>query len=161
MAEGDVQTDIQSPVLTFTEESITEIWHDAIPLMVANHNEVGGLPAKHFDPSLSSFQKIEAAGFLRTYAARLGEDLIGYAVFAVLPHITYPSLVMATAHVVYVMPKHRGRRAIRFLRWVKDQLKADGADYWGLQNPVSHDWAGTLRMLGLAPMETFYVGRLE
>jgi hypothetical protein len=146
---------------TFTEELVTDIWHDAIPLMCANHAEVGGLPQEHFDPALSIYQGIEAGGALKTYAARIDGKLFGYAVFALTPHPHYPTLKIATADVVYVVPEHRGRRSIRFLLWVKRQLKAAGAHFWGLQNPVSNDWSSTLRMLGLAPIETFYIGDLR
>lgn len=146
--------------ITFQAEPVSQMWYDAIPLMVANHRETGGLPAEYFSPSLSMFQRIEVAGCLRVFTARLDGALIGYGVFALSPHPTYPELTFATAHVVYVDPAHRGRRSIRFLLWMRAELKAEGADYWGLQNSTKHDWSGTLRMLGLEPMETFYVGKL-
>lgn len=156
----DPLASVFTDTLTFQAEQVGDLWYEAIPLMVANHDEVGGMPREHFSPSLSMFQRIEAAGCLRVYSARLDGNLIGYGVFALGPHPTYPDLNFATAHVVYVDPQHRGRRSLRFLRWMKAELKHEGADYWGLQNHVNHDWSGTLRMLGLEPMETFYLGKL-
>lgn len=164
MEEGasthDVLASVFADTCSFQAEPLADMWYDAIPLMVANHNEVGGLPAQHFSPSLSMFQSIEAVGMLKVYTARLDGNLIGYGVFALAPHPTYPDIKMATAHVVYFDPPHRGRRSLRFLRWMKAQLKDAGADYWGLQNHEKHNWDHTLRHLGLEPMETFYVGKL-
>jgi hypothetical protein len=137
------------------------MWQEAIPLMVDNHAETGALPQEKFNPSLTIFQQVEAAGALQTYTMRLIGALVGYAAFVITPHPTYSNEIVATSHVVYVTPAHRGRRSIRFLLWIKAQLAALGANYWGLQCPTGHDWTRTLAWLGLRPVETVYMGELK
>ena len=46
---------------------------------------------------------------------------------------------MATCHVAYVVPFHRGRVGIRFIQWVDQQLMIEGATSITRQSTVHRD----------------------
>jgi hypothetical protein len=144
IADGAVDTGV-----VFAREGIAGAWSEAWQLIQQNHAETGHLPGSAFGPRLERFVQLEQAGCLRTCTMRLGAgELVGYAVFVVTEHLDYPGALWATAHVLYVTPEHRGRRAIRFLQWQDATLKQEGIAFIVRQVNPKRDHSRTLERLG-------------
>lgn len=103
---------------------------------------------------------LEDAGILRLFTIR-ATHLVGYSVFAVLPHPNYPRVVCATQDVTYVVPAHRGIRAVKFMQWCDRQLESEGVHIIVRQVDDRVDYSRTLERLGYQPKERSFLRRLN
>lgn len=150
----------RSGLATFQSETITEAWPDAEPLAVAAHDEVGEFQAEPFTPNMPLFLTMERAGLIRCYTMRQVCNLIGFGLFALLPHPYHPAMIVASSYVFYVTPAHRGRQAIRFMDWCDFMLGLDGASAVVRTVRRGLDYSRTLFRLGYHESETQYVRAL-
>lgn len=153
-------TRVLRPDLAFAIESLSTAWDEAVPLMHANHAEVGGLEGRTFAPKRHLFENVEKAGHLRVYTMRLLGKLIGYGLFMVAESMNYADSVIGISHTVYVTPEHRGRRAIQFMLWQDKQLERDGVNDFMRQSPAKHENGRTYEHMGYHPVETVFVKSL-
>lgn len=146
--------------MQFQRERIVDAWSEMTPLIRANHAETGVLDEREFAPDFDRYQHLEASGIARLFTIRDGMKLVGYAVFLVVPHLHYPDLQWALQDVLFVLPEHRGPRAIRFIRWTDEELKADGAHIVYRHVSKGRDYSRTLERLGYTAAETSFIRRL-
>jgi len=149
------------PRVTFQRERIADAWDEALPLMLANHDETGALPGCDFAPDREKFEKIDELGMIRAFTARINGVLVGYAVFIVSPHLHYRDLVWGVQDVVFVLPAHRGRAAIRFLRWQDEELAGEGVDLVYRHVEIKHDYSRTLLRMDYHAEEQRFVRDLR
>jgi len=136
------------PRTTFQRESVAAVWDEALPLMLVNHAETGALAGCEFDPDREKFEKLDELGMIRVFTARIDGGLVGYAAFIIGPHLHYRDTVWAIQDVVFLVPAHRGRAAIRFLRWQDDELACAGVDLVYRHVTVRNAWGRTLIRMG-------------
>jgi L-amino acid N-acyltransferase YncA len=146
-------------VVDFALEPVTEVWDEAVSLTQANHGETGVLDEGPFDPQAESYVNLDTTGLLRLFTMRDEGVLVGYQVFIVSPHLHYPSMLWASQDVVYVAPRCRGRAAVRFMRWVDEQLKNEGAHVILRHVSRKLDFHRTLERMGYYEQEVAYVRR--
>lgn len=155
---SDESTRVIAPSnVTFHAEPISSAWDEAQGLILANFTEVGGLDPKKFAPKREQFERMDALGFMRCFTMRKLGRLVGYAIFVVMPTLNYPEITMATSHVVYVSPEHRGRAAVRFIVWTDAMLEREGAHVIARQSPVKHDQGRTYLRMGYRQIEMTYI----
>jgi hypothetical protein len=133
-----VDVEAGKQTVTYQAEPIAQCWDEALPLMRDNYEETGFFLGE-FKPDFDKFKRMEDAGFVRIFTARNLGKLIGYQVFFVMFGLNCPKALMATCHVAYVVPFHRGRVGIRFLHWVDQQLMIEGATSITRQSTVHRD----------------------
>ena len=150
----------RSGLATFQSETVGEAWPDVQDLACLAHSEVGEFQGEAFTPNIPLFLNMERVGLIRCYTMRQVCNLIGFGLFALLPHPYHPAKIMASSYVFYVMPAHRGRQAIRFMDWCDFMLGLDGAV--AVVRTVRHglDYSRTLKRMGYVESETAYVRRL-
>jgi hypothetical protein len=111
----------------FASEPLSACFDEAVPLMHANNAETGAYHVGEFSPNKEKLLAMENAGVLRVFTARKGGKLIGYQVFFTLFGINYPDVLNAVCHVTYVAPEYRGFTGAKFIYWVDEQLRKEGA----------------------------------
>lgn len=157
VATGEVPS---SRPISFGRELLKDVWLEGVALTRANHAETGVLSAQDFDPDTKRYLTLEQQGLTRLFTMRLGSQLIGYAVFLVVPHLHYPKLLWAMQDVLYVSPDHRGPGAVKFILWTDEELKADGVQVIYRHVSERNDYSRTLLRMGYAPCERSYLKRL-
>ena len=133
-----MDVDAGKQTITFQSEPIEKCWDEALPLMRDNYEETGFWLGE-FNPDYEKLKRMEDMGFIRVYTFRSSGRLVGYQVFFVMFGINCPKALMATCHVSYVAPAHRGFAALRFLKWVDQQLMIEGATSITRQSSIHRD----------------------
>lgn len=127
----------QAGTVSFQAEALANCWDEALPLMRSNYEETGTWQGE-FNPDLQKLKRMEEAGFVRVFTARIQGKLVGYQVFFVMFGINHPAALMAVCHVAYVSPVYRGLTAIKFLHWTDQQLLFEGTVSITRQSTVYH-----------------------
>lgn len=164
MADIEVTPDaaVQSSSIVrhqFAIEPLYTCWEDAKELTVLHHAEVSMIEPERFAPDHERYLKLEIAGFMRVFTARIDGKLVGYAIFLVVPHLHYGGMVWAAQDVLFVHPDHRGRLSVEFVRWMDEKLAAEGVECIHRHVTEKLDYSGLLRSEGYEKIETGYVKR--
>ncbi len=149
--------------LIFASETVVGTWVEAAPLVREHHAEVGHLPLEDFFPDKDKYLELEKLGFLRLFTAREMPErkLAGYQLFIVSPHPHYSRLTMALQDLIYLSPRHRGLKAIRFILYADQQLEYSGVDLITRHSPErNHGFGTSLERMGYQPMEQVYSRRI-
>lgn len=151
------------PRVRYDRERAHELWAEIPALLHAHYAELAIYRDIPLDPDVEAYCRLEDQGLLRCYTARLGSQLIGYAVFLVGPNLHYRGSKQAKADVVYVIPAHRHSRVgFRLLTFADQALRDEGVQL--VCHHVKHthpDLGHLLTAIGYAPIETLHVRRLD
>jgi len=126
-------------VISIQQELLYELISDAEKLFADHHQETIGNELE-FTPDWNYYAANEQAGTLRIYTARDGGELIGYAVFFVMPHRKHSKSVFAVSDAIYLRPDKRGLINFNLLSsFAENQLKAEGVFKIMVTFPVKKD----------------------
>ena len=80
-------------------------------------------------PDYIAYKRLADAGMLRCITVRADEEVIGYAIFIVQPHLHYMTCKTAFEDIYYVKPEYRkGRIGIRLFQYAEKVLKSAGVN---------------------------------
>jgi len=147
-------------MIDFKREQAHTCFLEAIPLIKSYRQEIAYYTDLELKPGFDAYERLELAGFLRAYTARLDGKIIGFAVFNFFPHLHFQQHIFASHDILYIMPEHRGF-GYKFLKWCNEQLKADGATVVYYYVNLRYDYSPLLRRLGLKLIDHLYEGRLK
>jgi len=179
-------------VIHFAREPLTpELWHEAMPLLVAHKQEIAHYADIRLEPDVQLYAANEQAGILRCYTARTDTEirhgfsfparyqplnegapvvrdkvtragaLVGYALFFVRSNPHYKSSVQAVQDVIYVDPSMRGGTGYRFIAWCDAQLAAEGVQAVYHHVKAAHDFGRLLERQGYELVDLIYAKRLD
>ena len=141
----------------FAEAKVADVWDEALELIQANHEETGAGDGEEFKPDRARYEQFWEINLIRAFTARWEGGLVGYALFFVTPHLHYPKLLTAQQDVLYVVPKFRGRGALRFIRWMDDELRNEGVKMIIRAVSMKLDYSRLLvGRLGYRPLEKVF-----
>ncbi len=151
-----------SPAATLQAENLHGFATDAWLLLQKHWTKVSGLPELPLNPDLVRYGELEAAGQLRIYTARVGAELVAYAVFVLGNSLHSMQALQATEDLFYVEPtERRGYHAVRLLRFIDNELKREGVLYvFQHVKPNSAAHAAMLDHEGYEIIENVWVKRL-
>lgn len=114
-------------MMTFQRESVKDVWGDVMPLARQHHRGTKNFRRHEpFKPLLSRYLAIENVGMFRGYTARCDGAVVGYFGIYVMPSM-HSQLLTATEDTFFIHPDHRkGFNALRFIRYVEQDLWALG-----------------------------------
>jgi len=148
---------------TYQEEPWAQL-SPALPRhLVASWREVeaadmGGLM---LDPDWAGYDALDAQGVLQLMTARQAEELLGYHLSLLVPHLHYAGVLAAQTDTFYVRPGWRkGWVAYRLMQAVERAWQAKGVQ---IAFTMSKDGRGQERFfqrLGWRPIEQMYVKRV-
>lgn len=76
------------------------------------------------EPDYEAYKRLADNGMLRCITCRVGEELVGYIVFIVQPHLHYKSCRTAFEDIYYIAPEYRkGRVGIKLFQYAEKVLK--------------------------------------
>lgn len=151
---------VLKPVPIFHREAIDDVIEEITPLLTAHYKEIAHFQAIPLDPDYGRYARMEAAGVLRIFTARLDGSLIGYAIFAVDRSAHYHGSLQACQDILYVHPMNRGGLGLRLIRYCDRALKAEGVDVVRHHVKVAHNFGRMLEREGYELEDVIYVKRL-
>lgn len=156
-------------IVKFQRETFDQVYAEALPLLVKHKDEIAHFPDIPLDVDVARYRRMDGAGLLRIYTARLHGDfsnltaLIGYAVFIVDRNPHYQSSLQAVQDVLFVDPEHRNSLVgVELIRFTERELRWEGIEAIYQHVKLAHPALGAiLGRIGYAPIETIFVKRLK
>ena len=100
-------------------------------------------------PDYDAYKRLADAGMLRCITVRADEELIGYIIFIVQPHLHYMTCKTAFEDIYYVRPDFRkGRVGIRLFKYAEEVLKAIGVNRVIMHTKIHMDNSKLFEYLG-------------
>jgi GNAT superfamily N-acetyltransferase len=147
--------------LRFGREGACAVVPDMQELVSRHWREVGHYEDMPIDPDYLRYQQLEAAGVLRTFTARVAGALVGYGIFLVAPGLHYRTVLMAQETTLYLAPEYRrGTAGLRFMRYVDEQLIAEGVTHISRHVKQRRDHGKLLERMGYQLQDTIYTKKL-
>ena len=113
-------------------------------------------------PDYEAYGRLYMAGMLRCITVRANDELIGYAIFIVHPHLHYRSCVTAFEDIYFLKKEERkGRVGIRLFQFAEDVLKKEGVDRIVMHTKIHMDNSRLFEYLGYKLTDKLYTKILE
>jgi hypothetical protein len=149
--------------MKFARESYSrELVGEMMPLFEKHYAEIATFKDIPLAPDIAAYERVNAAGNLRIYTARQKDELVGYEVVFVnfSPH--YRTSLQANPDLVFIDPRHRvGLTALRFIKWIDEQLKIEGVQVVYGRVKLAHDFSPLLKRLGYVDHDRTLARRLN
>jgi GNAT superfamily N-acetyltransferase len=113
-------------------------------------------------PDYEAYGRLYVAGMLRCITVREDNELIGYAIFIVHPHLHYKSCVTAFEDIYFLRKEERkGRVGIRLFQFAEDVLKKEGVDRIVMHTKIHMDNSRLFEYLGYKLTDKLFTKILE
>jgi GNAT superfamily N-acetyltransferase len=113
-------------------------------------------------PDYEAYGRLHVAGMLRCITVREDNELIGYALFIVHPHLHYKSCITAFEDIYFLKKEHRkGRVGIRLFQFVEDVLKREGVHRIIMHTKIHMDNTRLFEYLGYKLTDKLFTKILE
>ena len=113
-------------------------------------------------PDYEAYGRLYVAGMLRCITVRDDNELIGYAIFIVHPHLHYKSCVTAFEDIYFLRKEERkGRVGIRLFQFAEDVLKKEGVDRIVMHTKIHMDNSRLFEYLGYKLTDKLFTKILE
>jgi len=143
------------------EQFSDALYSELRPIITEQYEKICHFKHAPLNPNLAVYKKSDEAGYLRFYTARNDEgELCGYATFFVIGNLHQMDSKRASHDSIYVLKSKRGF-GHQFIRWMDEQLKAEGIDVVFHSVNALHDFSHILKRLGYEKVETIYSRRLQ
>jgi GNAT superfamily N-acetyltransferase len=133
-----VVAESQAPV-SFAVEHFRDVYDEARPLLAEHWVEIAIHKDIPLDPADDFYEKMDAAGALRIFTARVEGALVGYAVFVVRPRHAHYAIAWAMNDIVWVHPGYRNAGVgERFRNFWDAELLALGVVIVQIDTKIAH-----------------------
>jgi GNAT superfamily N-acetyltransferase len=138
------------PVVTYQEEAWSAVLPELEACWKAHWQEVAQDKAlMPLDPDYAAYAALEAAGVLHVMTVRVEEELAGYHITFVRPHVHYHSTLCGFVDVYYVKPAFRtGLLPVALFRHAERALKTRGVQKLFSSYKVTAPLAPLFKRLG-------------
>lgn len=100
-------------------------------------------------PDYDAYKRLADAGMLRCITVRADEEVIGYAIFIIQPHLHYMTCKTAFEDIYYIRPDFRkGRVGIRLFKYAEEVLKGIGVNRIIMHTKIHMDNSKLFEYLG-------------
>lgn len=139
-----------------SDETLDDIWDEIQPLIQDHAHELNILPPEYpVAPEKEKYQNLERMKLTRLFTMRLAGRLVGYSLYFLNWHMHIPSTRWALQDSIYVVPEHRGRRAMAFMLYMEDVLQWEVDVIYRHVN-LNQNYGRTLERMGYEPIEIGY-----
>jgi GNAT superfamily N-acetyltransferase len=149
--------------VTYQEEPFVDAWPDIQAHIAAHWQEIAQDQAvMPLDPDLAGYTALADAGMLAIVTARTAEQLIGYFVTFVRPHLHYQQTLCGYVDVYYVAPAYRQHGVgVALFQTAERLLRARGVQKLFAATKVYADHSPLFEGLGWIKTETLYTKWIE
>lgn len=139
-------------------ERLSDFIEDFARLNVLHYNEIeGNKEIKELSPNYESYLNLDNAGVLLSVTARDGDNLVGYCVNVIMPHLHYSKTTFSTNDTLYLLQEYRGRFiGKRMIAKAMECSKELGAEVFHIEDKDGHGLGRLFNVLGMMPSGTTY-----
>ena len=114
----------------------------------AHDEEVGPFDEPELDPDYDSYEALADTNQLVCFTAREDSKLVGYAMFLLVHHHYYATVLVGQSDLIYVVPEYRGVMSKHFIEYCEEQLWANyGVDGISISMHTKRDFSGMLQSM--------------
>jgi GNAT superfamily N-acetyltransferase len=100
-------------------------------------------------PDYDAYKRLAEAGMLRCITVRADEEVIGYAIFIIQPHLHYRTCKTAFEDIYFIRKEYRkGKIGIRLFQYAEQVLKGIGVQRIIMHTKVHLDHSRLFEYLG-------------
>lgn len=100
-------------------------------------------------PDYEAYKRLADNGMLRCITVRADDEVIGYAIFVIQPHLHYMTCKTAFEDIYYIRPEFRkGRVGIRLFKYAEEVLKGIGVNRVIMHTKIHMDNSKLFEYLG-------------
>jgi hypothetical protein len=141
-------------------------WMENLPkfkaLSVDHYDEIEVLKEFPLDLDFDTYESIYRSGKLVFVTAKDGDELIGYIVFFVTPHIHSKNCLTAHEDIYFLKPEYRkGHNGIKLFKFAQEHLKSIGVDLILYCTKVEFDNSSLFKYLGCKPIDKVFTKLLQ
>ncbi len=147
------------PEVRYREESFTRCIYEFMQLIDAHYRELAeDKDVIKLEPDWSKYIELEARGELYFCTARdIENELIGYFIALIGPHLHYKSSLTATTDIFFIRSDHRGGKAgYNLIKQVIADMKDRGVQRFFIGCKVKHDLGPLFAKLGFTHVENYH-----
>ena len=145
-------------MIVLAHESLANVKPDMMPLLDLHWAETE--PNQEtilLSPDWVEYARLDAAGILKIFTARLGSELIGYCVVMVSKSMHHKDHIFASTDVIYIKPAYRKSEAgSKLIQYAEQQCKELGASLMTLNMKVDYPFDGLMNRMGFNLLERVY-----
>lgn len=113
-------------------------------------------------PDYAAYKRLADSGMLRCITARADDELIGYIIFIVQPHLHYMTCMTAFEDIYFIRKDYRrGRVGIRLFKYAEDVLKGIGVNRIIMHTKIHMDNSSIFEYLGYKLTDKLYTKILQ
>lgn len=145
-------------MITLQVETVDECLVDIQPLIEDHWQEIGIHKDKmKLNPDYNAYYSLEKLGMLHIVTARESDELVGYFISIVQPHIHYKSNIQAMNDILFVDKRFRGRSlGIKLFLFAEKELKKIGVSFISIHSKTQQDLKPLVERLGYTHSENVY-----
>ena len=144
-------------MITYQVEKYSNCVEELKKLYPEHYEELSVTKSIPLEPNYEVYKYIEDAGILKVVTCRNDEDLIGYILFIVTPHLHYKSCITAVEDIYFVRKDYRkGRTGIKLFQFAEKYLKEQGVHRVIYGTKVHLDNSKLFEYLGYSFFEKLY-----
>jgi GNAT superfamily N-acetyltransferase len=132
--------------VTFARERFHDVIDELKPLLERHWREIALYQDEVvFDPDYDRYADLDEKGVMHAFFARVDGNIVGYAVYFVMPHLHYRRDKWAVCDIVWIAPEHRRQATgAGLFSFVEESLRASGATAMHTNGKEDHPALGFL-----------------
>lgn len=139
-----------------------EILPELTKLIVNLFDEVDGAYGLELDPDWETYIEFQDDGELFLYTVRNDGELVGYAIYMLVPVLHHKGKVLAMPDSIYLLHEHRGGDVGRDLMlYIEKTIVTLGADYIAAVTKLEFDFGSMLKRNGYEEHERTFFKKLN
>jgi len=144
-------------MITYQEERFVDFIEDWKEIIPEHYEELSVTKQYDVEPDWAKYHSLAEAGVLKVFTCRKEQELIGYIVFFVSPHMHYMSCLTAFEDVYYLRKQYRkGRTGIKLFQKAEQYLKELGVNRILYSTKLHLDNSKLFEYLGYTFFEKLY-----
>jgi len=141
-------------------------WMENLPqfkaMSQAHYDEIETLKEFPLDLDFDAYENLWHLGRLVFVTAKNGNELVGYILFFVAPHMHSKNCITAHEDIYFLKPEYRkGRNGIKMFQFAQEHLKAKGVDLILYSTKFEFDNSSLFKYLGCKPIDKVFTKLLQ
>jgi len=135
-------------MIIYEDVDLFKVLHELQEVFPEHYEELNVVDLD-LDPDYDAYRRLNEAGMLRCITCRHYDQIIGWIVFVISPHIHYKNCKTAIEDVYFLRKKYRkGRIGIKLFQYAEQVLKCCGVNRIIVSTKVNFDNSRLFEYLG-------------
>ena len=145
-------------MIQYKEEQYDDVIDEIKPLLDRHYEEIAlDKDVIKLNPDYSAYKSMNMRGVIKIVTARQGDELIGYCICVVKPHLHYKDSLTAHNDIFYIKPEYRqGLTGVKLFKETEKIMNEYGVQRIIMNVKRSNDIGAIFERLGYTESERVY-----